>query len=320
MSGIDLSGLPFTVGLGGASLGNHRRALTEQQAYDVLEAAWSAGIRSFDTAPHYGLGLSESRLGAFLAGCPRSEFEVSTKVGRRLVAQPNPDRALDDEGFVVPADSRRVWDVGTDGVQTTLEASLARLGLRSVDVAYLHDPERAGGPDALASGVEALLALRDGGLAGRVGVGSMDVGALTRAAGRAELDDLMVAGRLTVLDDSACAGVLPGCAAHGIAVTAAAVLNGGLLAAARVEDGTFDYAPPADGVLARARRVADVCRGYDVPPAAVALQFPVRFAPVRRLVLGFDEPAHVRAAVAWLHVDVPDDLWAELDTELRGAA
>lgn len=307
----DAVGTEVVVGLGGASLGNHRRALTDAEARRLLDQAWAHGIRHFDTAPHYGLGLSECRLGEFLSDKPRHEFTVSTKVGRLLEPQPD-GGAWDDEGFVVPAHSRRRWDFSRAGVRRSLEESLSRLRLDHVDIAYLHDPERCCLHEALAAGSDGLEAARDEKLTELTGVGSMSIDALAAAARNRAYDDLMIAGRLTLLDTSATSAVLPGCAANGIDITAAAVLNGGLLAAGRPEEATFDYGTPGKEVVRRAHRIVSVCRQYDVPPGAAAVQFPLRFERVRRLVLGFDEPAQLSQTLAWLRLSVPRDLWAEL--------
>ncbi|MGZ4649291.1 MAG: aldo/keto reductase, partial [Kineosporiaceae bacterium] len=127
--------------LGGAPLGNLYAAVPDDVALATVHAAWAGGVRAFDTAPHYGLGLSERRLGRALAGRPREEFVLSTKVGRLLVADPSGAGRGDDQGFDVPASSRRVWDFSRDGVCRSLDASLTRLGLDRVDVVYLHDPD-----------------------------------------------------------------------------------------------------------------------------------------------------------------------------------
>ncbi len=301
------------VGLGGAEIGNHRVALDETAAHALLEAAWSAGVRLFDTAPHYGLGLSERRLGTFLAGRVRDGFRVSTKVGRRLVAQDNPTGALDDEGFLVAADLRREWDFTEAGVRATVEDSLTRLGLDHVDVAYLHDPERCDLDAALASGLPALVRLREDGLVRSIGVGSMHVGALLAAARTGLVDELMVAGRHTLVDRSAERELLPLCSESGIEVVAAAVFNGGLLAEHPTAQSSFDYdAVPAD-VLARATTLERLCAEAGVPLAAAALQFPLRHPAVQRVVVGAVHPSQVEDNLRLLATPIPPALWHELE-------
>lgn len=300
------------LGLGGAGLGNHQVALDDATARAVLDEAWLRGIRIFDTAPHYGLGLSERRLGAFLAARPRADFEVSTKVGRRLVPVAEPDGSLDDEGFAVPADHRRVWDFSATGIRQTLEASLERLGLDHVDTVYLHDPERWHLEEALDQGLPALRALRDEGLVRRVGVGSMDLDALTAAAGTGLVDEVMVAGRYTLVDQRAEERLLPLCAEAGVAVVAAAVFNGGLLAGSPHPASTYDYAQVPADVLSRAQRLDEACRRVGVPLPAAALQFPMRHPAVRSVVVGAVDPAQVSANVRLLDTEVPDELWDEV--------
>ncbi|WP_205471656.1 aldo/keto reductase [Nocardioides sp. SYSU D00038] len=299
------------LGLGGAGLGNHRVALDDDAAAAILDEAWHEGVRLLDTAPHYGLGLSERRIGRFLAGRARDDVRISTKVGRRLEAQ-QAAGAADDEGFLVPADARRVWDFTPDGIRATLEESLCRLGTDRIDVAYLHDPERWDLRAALDSGLPALARLREEGLVGAVGVGSMDLLALVEAAGREEVDELMVAGRWTLLDQRAAEELLPRCAEHSVAVVAAAVFHGGLLTGPPVPGATYDYAAAPERVLARARHLHDACAAYGVPVAAAALQWPLRHSSVRSVVVGADRPGQVAANRALLEVEVPDELWHAL--------
>lgn len=309
------------LGYGAANVGNLYRALGDDEAHAILEAAWQVGIRHFDTAPHYGLGLSERRLGAFLATKPRDEFTVSTKVGRLLVPDPDGAGTLDlAHDFAVPADQRRVWDLTAAGVRQSLEESLQRLGLDRVDIVYLHDPERAdvdGGLDrALGEGLPAVAALRDEGLVRAVGVGSMTNEALLGAASSGAVDLLMVAGRYTLVDASAAERVLPACREHGVGVVAAAVFNSGLTAGAEPrDDARFDYGPAPAELLARTRRIAARCREHGVDLPTVALQFPLRDEVVRAVVVGGAGVEQVRQNAARLAVPVPDALWADLAEE-----
>lgn len=301
------------LGLGGAGIGNHRSALDETTAHAVLEEAWLAGVRLFDTAPHYGLGLSERRLGTFLAGRARDEFRVSTKVGRRLVAQENPNGALDDEGFIVRADLRREWDFTEAGVRATVEESLTRLGLDYIDAAYLHDPERWDLGPALTSGLRALDSLRQEGLVRAIGVASMDAEALLTAARTGLVDELMVAGRYTLVDHSAGRDLLPLCVESDVDVVAAAVFNGGLLAERPSAASTFDYGAVPPAILARATRLEGLCSAAGVPLAAAALQFPLRHRAVQRVVVGAIEPGQIATNLRLLATTIPESLWADLE-------
>lgn len=305
------------LGHGAANVGNLYRAMTDDQAWAVLETAWAHGIRYFDTAPHYGLGLSERRLGAFLATKPRSQFLLSTKVGRLL--RPNPDGVgrLDDEhDFAVPADLKRVWDVSADGVRRSLEESLDRLGLAEVDIVYLHDPERFDLHRGLEEGLPALAALRSEGIVKVVGVGSMDNQALAAVARSGMVDMLMVAGRLTLADQSAVDEVLPACRDNGVGVVAAAVFNSGLLASELPSaDARFDYAPVPPELLARTRRIAATCRDYDVALPVAALQYPLQEPTVCSVVVGAERPEQVEQNAAGVAASVPAELWDRLRVE-----
>jgi D-threo-aldose 1-dehydrogenase len=303
------------LGYGAASIGNHRAELPDAEADRILEAAWTSGIRYFDTAPHYGLGLAERRLGRFLAGQPRDQYVVSTKVGRLL--QPNPAGAgrLDDEEFVVPATHRRVWDFSTAGVRRSIEDSLDRLGLDRVDVLYLHDPERWDLQRALAEGMPALVQARNEGLTTAIGVGSMQTAALIAAARTGTADLLMVAGRYTLADQSGAAELFDACRDNSVAVVAAAVFNGGLLAGPVTAESTFDYRPAPAAVLARARRIEAVCASFDVPLRAAALQYPLRHPAVRSVVVGGTSPDQVRENAADMAREIPPQLWERLGVE-----
>jgi D-threo-aldose 1-dehydrogenase len=301
------------LGFGGADLGNLHTAMTDDEAAALLEAAWDSGIRYFDTAPHYGLGLSERRLGRFLAGKPRGQYVVSTKAGRRLEPSPATAGERDADLYDVPADVRRVWDFTADGVRRSLEESLERLGLDRVDVLYLHDPEGAGLDGALGTGVPAVVALREEGLVDAVGVGSTSTGALVAAARAGGLDLLMVAGRYTLLEQPAAAELLPRCRERDIGIVAAGVLNSGLLASPRPGAGArYEYQEAPPEALARARRLARVCDGFGVELPAAALQFPRRERAVRSVVLGARSADELRETVRRAHAPVPDGLWDAL--------
>ena len=306
-----------SLSLGGANLGNLYHALSDDEADQVLETAWENGVRYFDTAPHYGLGLSERRLGRFLRTKPRAEFVVSTKVGRLL--RPNPEGAgrLDEDNlFVVPADLARVWDFSREGVRRSLEESLERLGLDEVDVLYLHDPEEHDLRSALEAGVPALVELRDEGAVTAIGVGSKSLDALLAAARTDALDLLMVAGRFTLLEQPALERLIPECRARGIGVVNAAVFNSGLLACPELPpNGRYEYAAAPTEVLARAKAIAAVCAELGVELPAAALQYTLREPAVRTVVVGMASGEQVRENARRMRADIPEELWDRLRTE-----
>lgn len=309
--------------LGCSQLGNLNRITTDDEAWETLETAWDAGVRHFDTAPHYGAGLSERRVGAFLATKPREEFTVSTKVGRLLVADPDLSAVPDDEwatttveGFVGADRRRRVLDHSGDGVVRSLDESLTRLGLDRVDTVYVHDPDR---PDQLErtirEAVPALAGLREQGVLAHVGAGMNHAAPLTRLVretGPGQVDQIMVAGRVTVLDRDGEQTLLPACVERGVGVVAAAVFNSGVLADPR-PGASYDYGQVPTEVLHRAVRIKELCQRYDVPLRAAALQHPLRRPAVTHVAVGCRGRTQVLDNLAMAQVRVPDDLWHELD-------
>jgi D-threo-aldose 1-dehydrogenase len=297
------------LGFGAAALGNLYAPVRDQDARSAVDAAWDAGIRYFDTAPHYGLGLSERRLGAALADRPRDQFVVSTKVGRLLVDNPHPTGSDREHQFAVPDTLTRVRDYSADGVRRSLEASLERLGLDRVDVVLVHDPDDAL-EQALGEAVPALTALRDQGVIGAVGVGMNQWQALRRFVLESDVDVVMVAGRWTLVDRSA-EPLMAAAADRGVSVLAAAAYNSGLLASPRpADDATFDYGPPPAEVLADARRWADRAERHGVTLPDLALQFPRRHPATAAVVVGLRSPAEVTAAVERMNRSVPEAVWA----------
>ncbi|MFC7787530.1 aldo/keto reductase [Microbacterium sp. MAHUQ-60] len=307
-----------TLGYGAANVGNLFRELSDDEAWAVLEAAWDSGIRYFDTAPHYGLGLSERRLGAFLQTKPRDEFVLSTKAGRLL--RQNPDHrsgGLDtDNDFFVPDDLRREWDFTEAGIRASIADSQERLGLERIDLLYLHDPERHDLDLAIAEALPAMASVRDAGAVGAIGVGSMVSEALTRSVREADLDLIMVAGRYTLLEQPAAADVLPACAERGTGVVAASVFNSGLLAQTTpTRDGRYEYGRLPESLWDRLVRIAAVCEDHGVPLPAAAIQFPLQSPVVRSVVVGGSRPAQLRQNAEYAALQIPADLWRNLAEE-----
>ncbi|MER6946956.1 aldo/keto reductase [Nonomuraea sp. NPDC000554] len=295
-------------GFGAAPIAGLYQEVSDEQARATVDAAWSSGIRLFDTAPHYGVGLSERRLGAALAG--RSGYVLSTKVGRLLV--PSARSGRDDQGFDVPASLERVWDFSRDGVLRSLEESLTRLGLPHVDIVLIHDPDDHL-DQALTEAYPALAELRSQGVVKAVGVGMNQWQAPLRFVQETDLDVVMLAGRYTLLDQSGLP-LLDACEARGVQVLAAGVFNSGLLATPQ-PSGTYDYLPAPEAVLDRARRMAKICEAHGVVLPQAAMAFPLRHPAVASIVLGARSPEEVRANAELWGRPVPDALWAELESE-----
>ncbi|MGR0319748.1 aldo/keto reductase [Agromyces sp. ZXT2-3] len=307
-SGAALSELGF----GAAQLGNLYRPTGDDEARAAVDAAWAAGIRYFDTAPHYGLGLSERRVGEALRERPRDEFVLSTKVGRLLVPSGYPEGTTDDQGFAVPATLRRQWDLSRDGIRRSMEESLERLGLDRIDIAYLHDPDDHG-PQAHAEAIPALIELREEGVVGAVGAGMNQSAMPAEFVARHDVDVIMLAGRYTLLEQGALDDLLPLAAERGVGIVAAAAYNSGLLSTPRpAADATYDYGPAPADVLARANAIADVCEefGLTLPEAAVA--FPLRHPAVVSVVVGMRTADQVSSTVERYGAEIPDGFWSAL--------
>jgi len=296
--------LPRT-GLGTAPLGGLFEAVSDETAHETLELAWERGIRFFDTAPLYGLGLSEERLGRFLAGKPRDDFVLASKVGRllRADAPADPGRSL----WAGAPPLNPVWDFSHDGVLRSIDESLERLGLDRIDIVHIHDPDDHY-EEALAGAYPALDRLRTEGVIRAVGAGMNQVEMLVDFVLEARFDCFLVAGRYTLLDRAALPELLPLCVERGVAVIAGGVFNSGILAGGT----TFDYRPAPPELLERAAELEAVCAGYDVPLAAAALQFPLRHPAVASVLLGPRSRAQLTQSLDLLDLQVPVELWAEL--------
>ncbi|MFC9701355.1 aldo/keto reductase [Streptomyces sp. NPDC056943] len=314
-TGLGGSAVPVSeLALGCAALGNLYRPVTDEAARATVDAAWDAGVRTFDTAPHYGLGLSERRLGAALRDRPRDTYTLSTKVGRFLVPGP-PGSPGDDlaHGFAVPATHRRVWDFSADGVLRSLEASLKRLDLDRVDIALLHDPDDHA-EQALREAYPALERLRREGVVGAIGIGMNRSALPARFLRETDIDVVLLAGRYTLLEQDGLSDLLPAAAARGRSVVIGGVFNSGLLTAPR-PGATYDYAPAPQPVLDRALRLLAVTERHGVPLRAAALRFPFGHPAVASVLTGARSPEEVRDTVEQLRRPIPDALWDELRAE-----
>ncbi|ANJ26023.1 aldo/keto reductase [Agromyces aureus] len=308
------SGLSITeLGFGAAQLGNLARATTDDEAAAAVATAFDRGIRYFDTAPHYGLGLSERRLGAALSTRPRDEYVLSTKVGRLLVPNERYDGvALDDQGFDVPATSIRRFDLSRDGIRRSIDESLERLGVDRIDIAYLHDPD-AHGPEAHAEAIPALIELRDEGVVSAVGTGMNQSAMPTEFVLRHDIDVVMLAGRYTLLEQGALDDLLPAAAERGVGIVAAGVYNSGLLSRPRPPaDARYDYTQAPTEVIARANAIAEVCEEFGATLPEAALAFALRHPAVVSVVVGMRTAEQVDQTLERVEATVPDELWSAL--------
>lgn len=305
---------PRPLGMGGAPLGNLFDRIPEEVALATVEAAWNAGIRHYDTAPHYGAGLSEHRMGAVLRNNPRAEFALSTKVGRILEAAD--DVPEHDEGFVGALPFRRRIDYSAAGTHRSIEDSLQRLGLSRVDIVYIHDvSEDWHGPawkyrfaEAMAGAAKALTEMRRLGMIQAWGLGVNMVEPCLAALDAADPDIFLVAGRYTLLDHTALGQLFPACARRGVRVVLGGPYNSGLLAGGT----TFNYETAPADLAARARVLGAVCVKHGVDLRAAALQFCAAHPVVAAVIPGARKPEEVRENAAMMAAPIPDALWHEL--------
>jgi aryl-alcohol dehydrogenase-like predicted oxidoreductase len=303
-SGVHVS----RIGLGTAPLAGLFSPVSEAQAAATLEAAWQTGIRFFDTAPHYGTGLAERRLGAFLTGHSRAGYVVSTKVGRLLVpgdAAPGEASFYGDPGLI------RVRDYSAAGVRRSLTESLERSGLDAFDVVLIHDPDDHW-QEAVCEAYPALHQLRAEGAVRAIGVGMNQTAMLARFVAETDVDCVLVAGRYSLLDRSAERELLPLCAKREVGVLVGGVFNSGILADPR-PGAPYDYASAPEAAVRRAQALADRCAAHGVPLAAAAIRFPLRHPAVTGVVVGARSAREVTENAANAAAEIPQALWDELD-------
>jgi len=310
-----------SLGFGGAAIGNLYAETRDDEVRQCLHAAYDAGVRYFDTAPMYGHGLSEHRIGEALRQKPRDSFVLSTKVGRML--RPVPADAVGESIFPGCLPFVCEFDYSYDAVMRSIEDSLQRLGFNRIDVVLLHDVEAAthGAEDAeryfreaMSGGYRALEKLRAEGTIGAIGCGGNEWPAAERLARAGDFDCFLLAGRYTLLEQTSLDSFLPYCAERNISVIIGGPYNTGILATGPVEGAYFDYAPAGPEVLERVRRIEAVCRDHGVPLAAAALQFPLHHPAVASVIPGNRSVAELRRTLDNMAVAIPDALWADLKT------
>jgi len=300
--------------VGCAQLGNLYREVSDGDSLATVERAWLLGVRTFDTAPHYGLGLSERRLGAALRSRPRHEYVVSSKVGR-LLEPVDRTAGLDDEGFVVPATHRRVFDFSREGILRSLTGRLERLGLDRLDLVYLHDPDDYMAA-ALATGYPTLAKLRKEGVVRAIGAGMNNAALLARLVRETDIDVVMLAGRYTLLEQESLDDLLPLCVERGVDIVAAGVFNSGLLAQPQPRpDAKYNYSDAPPELVQRAQAIAAVCKRHGTSLPAAALAFPLAHPAIVSVCVGARSAAQIERNVALYAEPIATDLWEELKAE-----
>jgi D-threo-aldose 1-dehydrogenase len=309
--GIALS----SMGLGCAQLGGLYQAMSDQEAFAIVDAAWNLGIRYFDTAPYYGYTLSERRLGAALRGRSRGSYAISTKVGRLML--PDAEVQPGENGWAEPLPFRPHFDYSYEGIKRSHEDSLQRLGLDHVDILYVHDIGRVthGAQHqhyweqlTQGGGFRALTQLRDEGSVGAIGLGVNEWEVIADAIDVADIDCALLAGRYTLLEQAAREPLLDRCAQRGIGIVIGGPFNSGILAGNR----KFNYEDAPADIIARVEAIAAVCRDHEAPIQAAALQFPMGHPAVVSCVAGAQSPEQLRQNVDWFAQPLPAALWEAL--------
>ncbi len=311
------------LGLGGAAIGNLYKAITDAEAHGVVQAALDDGCRAFDTAPHYGNGLSEHRVGAALRTTPPDKRFISTKVGRILL--PDPHAPREQNGYVEVLPFVQRWDYSRDGIRRSVEDSMQRLGVARIDVAFIHDCDEVTHGAAYATvlkqvaseAIPELQRLQREGIIGHYGLGVNDVQVCLDVLGEADVDCLLLAGRYSLLDQSALGELLPLCVQRGVRIALGGVFNSGILAtgvANRREPIRFNYGPASQDWITKTAAIEEACARFGVPLRAAALQFPLAHPAIDVVIAGAQLPAHWKDAVDMLAVAIPDAFWRELKT------
>lgn len=315
-------GLNFTeLGFGAAPLGNLYRAISDEDAEAILEAAWAGGVRYFDTAPLYGLGLSETRLNRFLRGKNRDDYVLSTKVGRLLRAVAPENRDGIGKWFDVPA-RREIYDYSYDGVMRSLEFSLERLGVERVDILFAHDLDvfNHGSWEVLedklselmAGGYRALMELRDQGVISAFGAGVNEWESCLWMAERGDFDIFLLAGRYTLLEQEALNSFLPLCEERGIGVVIGGPYNSGILATGAKRGAYYNYDPAPNDILDRVNRIEAICKRHDVRMPDAAFQFPLLHPSVVSVIPGGQGMNEMESNLSAASEIIPEALWDDL--------
>jgi D-threo-aldose 1-dehydrogenase len=323
---IGNGGLTFTeLGCGTAPLGNLYYSITDDEAHATLEAAWDAGMRFYDTAPLYGLGNSERRVGHFLRPKDRAAYVLSTKVGRLLTLSSPEGRVGFGKWFDVPSRGE-VYDYSYDGVMRSVEFSLERTGLDRFDILFAHDIDVFTHGSAAArdrhidafvdgGGLKACIAMRDQGVVKAIGAGVNEWQAAQMLAERGDMDLFLLAGRYTLLEQESLGSFLPLCVERGIGIVVGGVFNSGILATGPVEGAWYNYDPAPPEIIDRVRRLEAACHRHGVRLIDAALRFPLAHPAVVSILVGAKHPKEAAAAPELLTAQIPAALWDDLKAE-----
>ncbi len=312
------------LGLGTATLGNLYAPVTDADAHETLTTAFDAGIRFVDTAPFYGHGWSEHRVGEALRGYKRDDVVLSTKIGR-LLKPKDPAKGIDGGVFAAVLPFEPVFDYSYDGVMRSVEDSLQRLGTHRIDVLLIHDVDRwtHGSQEAadrrrkevLEGGYKAMVKLRESGAVGAIGAGLNEWDSCQKLAEVSDLDCFLLAGRYTLLEQESLRTFLPLCVKRGIGIFLGGPYNTGILATGALPGAYYDYAPAKPDILERVRKIEAVCKRHNVTLASAALQFPLAHPAVCSVIPGAKTAAEVKRNIATIEAPIPRDFWTELKRE-----
>jgi len=312
------------LGLGTATLGNLYAPVTDADAHDTVKTAFDAGVRFVDTAPFYGHGWSEHRVGEALRGYKRDDIVLSTKIGR-LLKPKDPAKGIDGGVFAAVLPFDPVFDYSYDGVMRSVEDSLQRLGTHRIDVLLIHDVDRwtHGSEEAadrrrkevLEGGYKAMVKLRESGAVGAIGAGLNEWDSCQKLAEASDLDCFLLAGRYSLLEQESLKTFLPLCVKRGIGIFLGGPYNTGILATGAVPGAMYNYAPAKPDILERVRKFAAVCQRHKVTLASAALQFPLAHPAVCSVIPGAKTAAEVKRNIATIEAPIPGDFWAELKRE-----
>lgn len=304
---------------GTAAIAGIIEAVDEDQAMAVLQHAWQAGLRYFDTAPHYGQGLAERRIGDFLRRQEDQDWILSTKVGRVLTADSRVRGPLNK--FVHPLPFRQHFDYSYSGIMRSVEDSFQRLGLARIDILYAHDLGRFTHTEQadrhlhefLDSGIRALEELKSQSLIKAFGLGVNDVDVCCQVLQACDLDVLLLAGRYTLLDRTAEQKLLPLCQSAKVSLVIGGVLNSGILATGAHEGALFNFRPASDDVLQRVRRLQALCHDHGIRLPAAAMQFPLRHPQVCSVLTGPGRVSYLKENLALMNQPIPESFWQQAD-------